>query len=135
MILVFSGTRHATDYDRFCQVVDDELRHARWPRGGLGGGEVWQGGARGIDAMARRWAEERGLKVRTFEADWAWIGAGAGPVRNREMVEAAAREPHREVCFFALPGPQSRGTIHFIDTAMRLRWSDQLVISTLWEEP
>jgi hypothetical protein len=37
--------------------------------------------------MARRWANERGYPVKTFEADWAEHGRSAGPIRNGRMIK------------------------------------------------
>ena len=47
------------------------------------------GGAAGVDAAGRAWAEARGIPVLDFPADWARYGRGAGPIRNAAMVAAA----------------------------------------------
>ena len=46
-----------------------------------------EGGARGADFMARKFAEWAGIPVKTFGADWAAHGKAAGPIRNRRMLE------------------------------------------------
>ena len=48
-----------------------------------------EGGAKGVDAMAKAWAVENDVPVETHKADWARYGRGAGHRRNGEMVEAA----------------------------------------------
>lgn len=47
------------------------------------------GGAAGVDAAGRAWAEARGIPVLDFPADWARYGRGAGPIRNAAMVGSA----------------------------------------------
>ena len=47
--------------------------------------EIVNGGARGVDALARRYAKERGYKIKLFPADWDKHGKRAGPLRNRDM--------------------------------------------------
>lgn len=47
---------------------------------------VLEGGARGADILAKRVAEELGLKVKEFPANWTKNGRAAGPIRNAQMV-------------------------------------------------
>ena len=49
--------------------------------------EIVSGGASGVDAMAERFANENGIAVKVYNADWKKYGRGAGPVRNKEMAE------------------------------------------------
>lgn len=46
-----------------------------------------EGGANGADYMARKFAEWQGIPVKTFAADWAVEGRGAGPIRNKRMLD------------------------------------------------
>lgn len=46
-----------------------------------------QGGAGGADRLAKAWAEERGIDVLTFPADWQRLGIAAGPKRNQQMID------------------------------------------------
>ena len=39
----------------------------------------------GADALAVRYARERGLQLREFPADWQQWGRAAGPIRNDRM--------------------------------------------------
>ena len=50
---------------------------------------IIQGGALGADNMARRWADKNkiphsGMK---FKADWDKYKKGAGPIRNKRMID------------------------------------------------
>lgn len=49
-------------------------------------GKFWGGGI--VDCTALDEAVSRGLLVSWFAADWRRYGRGAGPVRNREMVNS-----------------------------------------------
>jgi len=47
--------------------------------------EVVSGCARGADRLGERWAEQNGIPVKRFPADWDTHGKSAGHMRNREM--------------------------------------------------
>ena len=51
--------------------------------------EVVCGGASGADSEGKAWAEENGIPVKLFKADWKKHGRGAGPRRNAMMAEYA----------------------------------------------
>lgn len=72
--------------------------------------EVVEGGARGVDRMAREWARANLIPYRTFDANWDLYGKKAGPIRNREM--AAYGE-----ALIAIPSSVSRGTQDMIRQA------------------
>lgn len=48
---------------------------------------VIEGGARGVDRIARRWGETRRVRVETFPAFWNAYGRAAGPLRNQQMLD------------------------------------------------
>lgn len=66
---------------------------------------IIQGGATGADALALRFANERGVKFETYPAQWGKYGKSAGPLRNEEMLKA-----HPDAVVLAFPG--GRGTAH-----------------------
>ena len=78
VLLVFGG-RSYDHWTRLCETLDriagrmviHALRHGK---------------ARGADALAGRWALERGLLEDAVPADWATHGRAAGPIRNSEML-------------------------------------------------
>jgi len=45
--------------------------------------------SRGVDKVAKDWAESRGATVDGYAADWTTHGKAAGPIRNREMAQNA----------------------------------------------
>lgn len=48
---------------------------------------IVQGGARGADALARKWCEQRGVPCITVHALWDYYGKRAGSMRNGWMQE------------------------------------------------
>jgi hypothetical protein len=51
--------------------------------------EVVCGGAKGADAFGAWWAQQNGIPVKYFHADWNLHGRAAGPIRNEEMAKYA----------------------------------------------
>ena len=50
--------------------------------------EVVCGEARGVDKSGRLFAEDHGINVKSFPADWN-LGKGAGHIRNKQMADYA----------------------------------------------
>lgn len=69
------------------------------------------GDARGADQMAGEWAVERGVEVLACPADWKRHGRGAGPIRNRQMLE------HKPDLLVAFPG--GKGTADMVAVATK----------------
>lgn len=59
---------------------------------------IVEGGAKGVDTMARQWAEARGIACVEIKADWARYGRAAGPKRNDAMT-AFIKEKNGEAVF------------------------------------
>ena len=72
--------------------------------------EVVEGGAQGVDRMARGWAILTGRTLKTFNADWKRYGKKAGPLRNQEMADYAQ-------ALIAIWDGKSRGTADMIKRA------------------
>jgi hypothetical protein len=74
-----------------------------------------QGGARGADFAAKKWAEYRGVLGRTWDADWGRYGPKrAGPIRNGVMLREVS--PDLLISF-----PGDSGTADCIAQARSLR--------------
>ena len=94
MRTIIAGSRNSDDYE----IVKEAIASAGWlPT------VVISGGAKGVDALGEKWAEDNGIPVERFKPDWKQFGRGAGPVRNRQMAENAE-------ALIALWDGQSRGT-------------------------
>ena len=61
---------------------------------------IVSGGARGADALAKRYAEEKRYAYCEFPANWDKHGKTAGPIRNAEMHKFISRFPKRGAVAF-----------------------------------
>ena len=68
--------------------------------------------ARGPDTWGRLWAEQQGIPVISYPADWERYGRSAGMIRNREMISASD-------AVLALWDGKSKGTGQAIALAKR----------------
>ena len=73
-----------------------------------------EGGAKGADTLAWRWANRRLApdQLMRFEADWSRHGRAAGPMRNQLMIEQG--KPDAVIAFEG-----GRGTADMIRRAQR----------------
>jgi hypothetical protein len=97
VIVLVCGGRDYDNYDRLSEVLEDV---AGWSLNPI---TILEGGARGADSLARRWAKEQGLQCITVPADWEQHGRAAGPIRNARMLKE--HPPDQGVVF-----PGGRGT-------------------------
>lgn len=84
----------------------------------------------GVDRAALSWAEDYAYAWQRYEADWKQHGKGAGPIRNREMLDGW--KPQLLIAFKR--GSASRGTDDCIKAA-RERSIPVLLIQRLYPEP
>lgn len=75
-----------------------------------GATEIVSGGARGLDSLAARYAEEQGLKLTVFRPDYRQYGNPAPHIRNRQIVDYSD-------AVLAFWDGKSRGTKEVIDYA------------------
>lgn len=77
MRALISGSRTFTDYEKFKTVMENEgvtvIVHGKNPRG--------------ADALAKKYAEEKGLPCFECPANWDYYKKAAGPIRNRWMLD------------------------------------------------
>ena len=72
MKVVIAGSRDITDYDILLKAIKEcpfEIT------------EVISGRARGVDTLSEQFAEDYGLKLHPFPADWKRLRNAAGPIR------------------------------------------------------
>ena len=80
MKVVIAGSRDITDYGILLKAIKEcpfEIT------------EVISGCARGVDTLGEKYAEEYGLKLHLFPADWKKYRNAAGPIRNAQMADFA----------------------------------------------
>lgn len=92
--------------------VFSDVQTLRRIMGWLNPSEVCQGGAQGADLHAKHWADDNGVPVRNFNAEWDKYGRSAGPIRNEKMLKEF--KPDAVVAF-----PGGSGTKHMITIAER----------------
>lgn len=81
--VIIAGSRTFNDYKLLCQTMDHLLQNIQEEI------VVICGEARGADTLGRKYALERGYKVRSYPANWTLYGKKAGIVRNRLMARNA----------------------------------------------
>lgn len=76
--------------------------------------QIIQGGARGADRLAKRWATMRGVDCVQVDADWATHGRAAGMMRNQRMLDEC--KPNLVLAF-----PGGAGTAGMVRIAKRAK--------------
>lgn len=106
MRVLVCGSRHFNDYYKLCNEMDSLNLDEHQPI------TIIEGGARGADTLAGKYAEECGWELEVYPADWKTYGRRAGPIRNSQMLKEG--KPDLVVAFRA---PNSRGTQNMINQA------------------
>lgn len=109
--LLIVGSRTITDYGFIKRKADILLSQAA----GKYRITVVSGGAQGVDALAKRYAEEKGYGFVCMPAEWKKYGKRAGYIRNEAMHGYIAGFEHRG-CIMFWDG-ESKGTMHSIGLA------------------
>jgi len=99
------------DYQRLCQVLAPDRHRIT---------QVLTGGARGADALGKRWAWSKQVPWKGFKADWERFGKAAGVRRNHRMAQAGD-------VLVVFGNTTSPGTAHLIQ-CMRHRGEPVVVI-------
>ena len=116
MKLIITGGRDYSNYEKVCQALDEVERQFS--------GKIIaivQGGAKGADALGKRWAMEKGYPIEQFDAEWNKYGKTAGFIRNQEMLDES--NPCLVVAF-----PGGSGTYDMIKRTNRCKHADLIVI-------
>ena len=104
--IIIAGGRNFNDYNLLKEKVDNIISDKRKTH------QIYivSGKARGADSLGEKYANENGLNIMEFPADWDKHGRSAGYKRNVEMAENAD-------ALIAFWDGESRGTKHMIDIA------------------
>jgi hypothetical protein len=76
---------------------------------------IIEGGACGADNHAQRWAKANKIPFEQYDADWGRYGRGAGPIRNKVMLDEG--KPDLVLAFVDKPLDKSRGTADMVKQA------------------
>lgn len=82
MKVIIAGLRGFNDYDLFKSELEKIIHN-----NAIEISEIVSGGASGVDIMAEKYANEKGIVLKVFNANWKKYGRSVGPVRNKEMAE------------------------------------------------
>lgn len=74
------GSRDITNYAMLEKILNSVIRDKSRVC-------IVSGGARGVDALAKRYAKMNGTKYKEFPANWDLYGKKAGAIRNSQIVE------------------------------------------------
>jgi hypothetical protein len=105
MRTIVAGSRGITNYDFVRGIIRDS---------GINVNTIISGGARGVDSLAIRYAQDNNIPYELFKPDWEKYGKRAGILRNCEMGDVAD-------ALIAIWDGGSRGTKHMIEYAMNLK--------------
>ena len=108
MRIVVAGSREFTDYN----VAEAFIDQCITPANGDSSLIFISGGCRGADKIGEMYAKSHGFQIEVFPADWEKYGRKAGPIRNRQMAQAA----DMVICFW---DGKSKGTKSMIECAVR----------------
>lgn len=108
MRVLVCGSRDFDDAEMIFMVLDGQ--HRLQPIACIIEGE-----APGADTIARVWAEDVGIEVARFPADWKQYGKAAGPIRNKQMLVEG--KPDLVLAFPKGPLSESKGTKNMVGQA------------------
>lgn len=108
--IVVAGTRSYENYEEAKAFIDMCIRNIREEHTLV----FLSGECAGADRLGERYAAENGFDIERHPADWNKYGRAAGPIRNKEMAEAA----DYVICFW---DGTSHGTQSMIDYACELK--------------
>lgn len=99
--VIVAGSRYYNDKEALYNMVDTVLKSID------GDVEIISGNCRGADKLGEQYAEEHGIPVKIFPAEWLKYGKRAGYIRNKQMAEYASEE---NGVLIAFPFGDSKGT-------------------------
>jgi len=106
--IVIAGCRDYTDYDEAKKFLETSVINQENETAWI----LLTGKCRGADRLGERFARENGWEIEEYPAAWEKYGRAAGPIRNREMIDAC----DVVVCFW---DGKSKGTASLIAYARK----------------
>jgi len=82
--IVIAGSRGYTNYEQASTYLNACFQRLGLPKEDI---TIISGACRGADSLGERFAVENGIQLIRVPADWRIYGKGAGPKRNRTMVD------------------------------------------------
>jgi len=112
--VIIAGGRDFTNYEILKYAVNEKLS-------GITEVEIVCGGAKGADELGKWYANEMGLNIKEFPADWNKHGKAAGPIRNQQMADYAD-------ALIAFWDGKSKGTADMIKKAEAKKIRVQIIL-------
>lgn len=106
--IVCTGGRNYQDRDKVHEIMNGHLEAATQQGRTL---RVGVGDADGLDKLIYLWAEEKGVDVTRYVAEWKHYGLRAGPLRNERMLNMEKPD-------LVLQFPGGKGTAHCVSAAL-----------------
>lgn len=111
--LLIAGSRSFNNFSLLARVCDKFIQRKASNKEII----IIEGGAKGTDSLAKRYARERKYECVEFSAEWDKFGKTAGFRRNKEMHDYINSYPNRAcICFW---DGKSKGTAHNFDLARK----------------
>ena len=104
--VIIAGSRGFSNYKLLKDTCNNALREKKKTHNVI----IISGHAKGADALGEKYANDEGLDLEIFPADWKKFGKSAGFRRNEQMAEFADG-------LIAFWDGESHGTKHMIDIA------------------
>lgn len=118
--IIVSGSRGFSDYEFIKKELDSRINDIIVEKFLLHDEvRIVTGGAKGVDALAERYADDNDFNQRIFYAVWATHGKSAGFIRNSEMLSYAVSNGLENAALIAFWDGKSKGTKHMIDIATK----------------
>ena len=111
MRVLVTGSRDFTDAKRVKEVLDSIE----------GITLLIEGGAKGLDELARLWAHSKGIPVITMFAAWTYYDKPAGPIRNGWLIKYG--QPTMAVVF-----PGNKGTQNMLNQIKKAGIEHMIVV-------
>ena len=110
--IIIAGSRKFNNYEKLSSTINKIISTIKDEDI-----EIISGGCTGADALADKYAWKNEIRFSVFPADWTTYGKAAGPIRNRQMAEYAAKADRG--ILIAFPIGESRGTRNMINVAKK----------------
>ena len=105
MRLAVIGSRKFNDYRTLCVIIEEMMKYFDIDT-------IVSGGAKGADSLAEKFANENGITMDVYPADWDKHPRAAGFIRNKEIWDNS----DLGVAFW---DGKSRGTSHSFDISKK----------------
>lgn len=113
MKIIIAGGRDFKNYELLKQKCDYFINN-------IDNIEIVCGMAKGADLLGKKYAQEKGFKIKEFPANWNSYGNSAGVIRNKEMADYSDS-------LIAFWDGKSSGTKNMIETARKLNLKIRII--------